>query len=180
MGQIAVASDSGTLRTLVGSCVSVALFDPRLHLAGLAHVLLPESHGTTEEPGRFADTAITELLRQLNKLSRGKQPHWRANIAGGAAMFPGHEEVTVGTQNITAVETLLRKNRIPIVAKVLWRRARPQGINRCGNWLYERYVHKRHKTSQLKRNQEPTLVVHKIFLVSLGDFIVLEPRQTSI
>ena len=117
MGQIAVASDSGTLRTLVGSCVSVALFDPRLHLAGLAHVLLPESHGTTEEPGRFADTAITELLRQLNKLSRGKQPHWRANIAGGAAMFPGHEEVTVGTQNITAVETLLRKNRIPIVAK---------------------------------------------------------------
>ena len=117
MGQIAVASDSGTLRTLVGSCVSVALFDPRLHLAGLAHILLPESHGTTEEPGRFADTAITELLRQLNKLSRGKQPHWRANIAGGAAMFPGHEEVTVGTQNIAAVETLLRKNRIPIVAK---------------------------------------------------------------
>ena len=43
MGQIAVASDSGTLRTLVGSCVSVALFDPKLHLAGLAHVLLPEN-----------------------------------------------------------------------------------------------------------------------------------------
>ena len=117
MGQIAVASDSGTLRTLVGSCVSVALFDPRLHLAGLAHILLPESHGTTEEPGRFADTAITELLRQLNKLSRDKQPHWKANIAGGAAMFPGHEEVTVGSQNIAAVETLLRMNRIPIVAK---------------------------------------------------------------
>ena len=117
MGQIAVASDSGTLRTLVGSCVSVALFDPRLHLAGLAHVLLPESHGTTEEPGRFADTAITELLRQLNKLTKDNQPHWKANIAGGAAMFPGHEEVTVGTQNIAAVETLLRKNRIPVVAK---------------------------------------------------------------
>ena len=47
MGQIAVASNAGTLRTLVGSCVSVALCDPKLHLAGLAHVLLPESHGTT-------------------------------------------------------------------------------------------------------------------------------------
>ena len=118
MGQIAVASHSGTLRTLVGSCVSVALCDPKLHLAGLAHVLLPESHGTTDEPGRFADTAITELLRQLNKLTKDNQPHWKAKIAGGAAMFPGHEEVTVGTQNIAAVETLLRKNRIPIVAKV--------------------------------------------------------------
>lgn len=117
MGEIAVASDSGTLRTLVGSCVSVALYDPGLRLAGLAHILLPESHGRTEEPGRFADTAIAELLRQLNKLSRDKQPHWKANIAGGAAMFPGHEKVTVGTQNIAAVETLLRKNRIPIVAK---------------------------------------------------------------
>ena len=117
MGQIAVASESGTLRTLVGSCVSVALYDPRLHLAGLAHILLPESHGTTKEPGKFADTAITELLRQLNKLSKDKQPHWKAKIAGGAAMFPGHEEVTVGTQNIAAVESMLRKNRIPIVAK---------------------------------------------------------------
>ena len=117
MGQIAVASGSGTLRTLVGSCVSIALYDPRLHLAGLAHVLLPESHGTTDEPGRFADTAITELLRQLTKLSGDKQPHWRAKIAGGAAMFPGHEEVTIGTQNIAAVETLLHKNRIPITTK---------------------------------------------------------------
>ncbi len=70
MGQIAVASESGTLRTLVGSCVSVALYDPKLHLAGLAHILLPESHGTTKEPGKFADTAITELLCQLNKKLR--------------------------------------------------------------------------------------------------------------
>ncbi|MDA7889309.1 chemotaxis protein CheD [Pirellulales bacterium] len=117
MGQIAIASRSGTLRTLVGSCVSVALCDPNLHVAGMAHVLLPESHGATDEPGKFADTAITELLHQLRKLPGNKTPRWVAKIAGGAAMFPGHDEMTVGRQNITAVETALRQNDIPVVMK---------------------------------------------------------------
>ena len=117
MGQIVVASHSGTLRTLVGSCVSVALCDPRLHLAGLAHILLPESHGPTEEPGRFADTAITELLRQLNELLQDEPAHWTAKIAGGAAMFPGHDSMTIGSQNVTAVESSLRENSIPVVVK---------------------------------------------------------------
>jgi chemotaxis protein CheD len=117
MGQIAVAARSGTLRTLVGSCVSVALCDPNLHVAGLAHVLLPDSHGATDEPGKFADTAITELLHQLRELPGNKNPCWVAKIAGGAAMFPGHNEMTVGRQNITAVENALRQNDIPVVMK---------------------------------------------------------------
>ena len=32
-------------------------------------------------------------------------------------MFPGHDEMTVGRQNITAVETALRQNDIPVVMK---------------------------------------------------------------
>ena len=118
MGQIAVASYSGTLRTLVGSCVSVALCDPKLHLAGLAHILLPDSHGPTEEPGRFANTAITELLRQLNELlKKDESARWTAKIAGGAAMFPGHDSMTIGSQNVTAVESSLRENSIPVMEK---------------------------------------------------------------
>ena len=117
MGQIAVLSHEGTLRTLVGSCVSIALCDPRLHIAGLAHILLPYSHGVTEEPGRFADTGIIELLRRLNQLPKDGKPHWTARIAGGAAMFPSHDEMTIGSQNIAAVERSLHENNIPVVAK---------------------------------------------------------------
>ena len=117
MGQIAVASDSGTLRTLVGSCVSVALFDPRLHLAGLA-MFFSLSHTV-----QLKNPAGSQIRRLLNffvssiNYQEASSLIGEQILLGGAAMFPGHEEVTVGTQNITAVETLLRKNRIPIVAK---------------------------------------------------------------
>ncbi|MDA9717860.1 chemotaxis protein CheD [Planctomycetaceae bacterium] len=97
--------------------MSIALCDPRLHIAGLAHILLPYSHGVIEEPGRFADTGIIELLRQLNELPKVGKPHWTARIAGGAAMFPGHDEMTIGSQNIAAVERSLYENNIPVVAK---------------------------------------------------------------
>ena len=44
MGEISVARNDGTLRTLLGSCLGVALYDRRLKLGGLAHVVLPWSH----------------------------------------------------------------------------------------------------------------------------------------
>jgi chemotaxis protein CheD len=120
MGEMAVAQGEGLLRTLLGSCLGVALYDRRLKIAGLAHVVLPHSQGTTELPGKFADTAIPELLRRLAALAGGESLKLTAKLAGGANMFtaagaPG----TIGEQNAAAVEDVLAAQRIPIVARHL-------------------------------------------------------------
>jgi chemotaxis protein CheD len=87
MGELAVCQKGECLRTLLGSCLGVALYDRRLKLGGLVHVVLPQSPGPSELPGKYADTAIPELLRQMRLLARGEPLRTVAKLAGGANMF---------------------------------------------------------------------------------------------
>jgi chemotaxis protein CheD len=117
MAEIGVGRDDGQLRTFVGSCVGVAIYNRRRKLAGMAHVMLPESKGRKTQPGKFADTAIPELLRQLGALCRGEPVRWSAKLAGGAKMFAFQSGMTIGDQNVAAIEQLLGQLDIPILAK---------------------------------------------------------------
>lgn len=117
MGELGVGQTDGLLRTFVGSCVGVTIYNRRWKLAGLAHVMLPESRGQNSQPGKFADTAIPEMLRQLEKLSGGKKIRWSAKIAGGAKMFAFQTDTTIGDLNVAAIERILAKLDIPILAK---------------------------------------------------------------
>jgi chemotaxis protein CheD len=117
MGEIGSAHDTGVLRTFVGSCVGVALYNRRLKIACLAHIMLPESKGRSSQPGKFADTAIPEMLRQLKQLSHGQTVRWSAKMAGGAKMFAFQSGMTVGEQNILAVEQILGNLDIPLLGR---------------------------------------------------------------
>ena len=117
MGELGVGQTDGLLRTFVGSCVGVTIYNRRWKLAGLAHVMLPESRGQNSQPGKFADTAIPEMLRQLEKLSGGKKIRWSAKIAGGAKMFAFQTDTTIVDLNVAAIERILAKLDIPILAK---------------------------------------------------------------
>lgn len=117
MGGFGVARDAGTLRTFLGSCIGVGLHDRRLRLAGLAHVVLPCSRGEADEPGKFADTAIPELLRRMRDLAGVETIRPAAKLAGGARMFAFRSAVTVGEENLAAVERVLRDLGIPVLGR---------------------------------------------------------------
>lgn len=120
MGEIAVATESGVLRTLLGSCLGVVLFDRRLRAAAMAHIVLPESRGQRDHPGKFADTAIPEMIRRLEGLFKDQPLKLTAKIAGGANMFAANGAVaTIGQQNVGAVEKLLGDQRILIIGRHL-------------------------------------------------------------
>jgi chemotaxis protein CheD len=116
MGEMMFASDGEALRTLLGSCVGLALYDPRLRVGGLAHIVLPYARGKTETPGKFVDTAIPALIEGLRKITRGNL-RLSAKIAGGASMFKTTAAANIGQQNIEACESLLKELGIPIVAR---------------------------------------------------------------
>lgn len=117
MGGIGVARGSGLLRTFVGSCVAVALHDRRLLVAGLAHVVLPASRGAADEPGKYADTAVPELLRRMQELAGGETLRPAAKLAGGARMFAFQKGGLIGEQNLAAVERALAASGIPVMAR---------------------------------------------------------------
>ena len=115
MGEMAVCA-GGKLRTLLGSCVGVALYDHKQGLGGLAHIVLPDSRGVSEMPGKYVDTAIPMLIDQLTKLSGGEL-RLRAKIAGGANMFSTKAVETIGDQNQSAIESLLQECGISVIAR---------------------------------------------------------------
>jgi chemotaxis protein CheD len=116
MGDLRVARE-GTLRTFIGSCVGVALHDPARRVAGLAHVMLPAAQGRDGPPGKYADTAVADLLRLLDGLGGAKPNGLVARIAGGAKMFSFASGVPIGEQNVLAIERILGAVGIPIVGR---------------------------------------------------------------
>lgn len=119
MGQIGVSLNNGQMRTLLGSCIGLALIDRRLKLAGLAHIVLPDSpQASPENPGKYASTAIPALIQKMQALAGNEKMRLQAKVAGGANMFAASGAApTIGDKNLEAVERLLDEQRITIVGR---------------------------------------------------------------
>ena len=75
MGELAASSASGHVLVSLGlgSCIGLALLDRRLGIAGLAHVVLPQSQDQSpENPRKFADLAVPALIFELETLGARK------------------------------------------------------------------------------------------------------------
>lgn len=116
MGEMNVGRDGEQLRTLLGSCIGLALYDRKQKIGGLAHILLPLAPEVTDRPGKFVDTAVPKLIQEMNQLATA-QLRLTAKIAGGASMFSNSIAANIGTKNTEACQQLLNKMGIPIVAE---------------------------------------------------------------
>lgn len=107
----------------LGSCVGICLLDPATHVAGLSHIMLPDSKlsPTDKNVMKFADSALPDLVRKMEQKGANRS-RIKAKIAGGAQMFdmPGAAKNgtwQIGQRNVAAVMESLRLLHIPIVAK---------------------------------------------------------------
>lgn len=122
MADLNLSLDPGMLTTLgLGSCVGIALYDPTAKIAGLAHVMLPDSTQIKNNSNRakFADTATVDLIDKMVKLGANKN-RIVAKLAGGAQMFnfsSGNEMMKIGQRNVIASKAVLQKFNIPVVAE---------------------------------------------------------------
>ncbi len=117
IGGLATARGSWRLRTFLGSCVGLALYDRRLQLGGLAHVVLPDSSGNGSPPGKYADTAVVALVAELAASAGSQTLRLTARLVGGAKMFAFQSGPAVGDQNVEALEKFLKLADIPIIAR---------------------------------------------------------------
>lgn len=124
IGQWAVAAAPARLRTLLGSCVGVVLYDRDSKLGGLAHVVLPSARGAVDHPGKYADTAIPAVIAEFERhLGPRSRMRLVAKLAGGASMFPidapAGSTLNIGRRNQEAIESILDELRIPVLARDL-------------------------------------------------------------
>ena len=111
------------LRTTgLGSCVGVVLYDLGTCVAGMVHVMLPNSRNCRElhpQAAKYADLAVPWLVEQVSMA--GADTHGLvAKIAGGAQMFVyagGSDLMRIGPRNVEAVLKELADLRIQVMAQ---------------------------------------------------------------
>ena len=119
MGELAASAvDGDVLVSLgLGSCIGLALVDRRVGVAGLAHIVLPDSGGSAPPNSfKFADCAVPELVERV-VAAGGRRPLLEAALVGGASMFAvSNAMLEVGVRNEAAVRDLLAAYKIPVIA----------------------------------------------------------------
>lgn len=113
-GQLCFATEPTVVTTVLGSCVSVCLYDEELTAAGVNHFLLPGSTSRDESP-RFGESANAVLLGRFRELGVPAS-RLRAKVFGGASMG-GSSAGDLASRNVEVAVTFLRKYSIPIVSQ---------------------------------------------------------------
>jgi chemotaxis protein CheD len=123
-GEYYVGDAHCRIRTLLGSCVSIVLWHPRLRIGAMSHFLL-SSRGcgaVGELDARYAEEATTLMLRELAREKVVPQ-ECQAKLFGGSNMFPRQTSprgFDIGHKNGEAARALMRLHAIPIVSESLF------------------------------------------------------------
>lgn len=116
-GQMFASRTPTTVTTILGSCVSVCVWDPFSRIGGINHYLLPS--GSAEAPLRFGDVATHALVAELLALGAGRSG-LKAKVFGGsciADVFVRRGAGHLGEENVERALEALRADGVPVEAR---------------------------------------------------------------
>jgi two-component system chemotaxis response regulator CheB len=115
-GQLTACRESSRIKTILGSCVSVAFWDSRTRVGGLCHYLLPVPTPGAVPSARYGSFAIPELLQRMLELGAQRE-HIQAKVYGGGNVVNHLNRLdgNIGDRNIEEAHAQLKKLRIPII-----------------------------------------------------------------
>ena len=116
-GEFRVSSDEDVvMSTVLGSCVSVALFDPALQIGGMNHYLLPENPSGKTGDVKYGAMAIELLINGLLKAGAARA-NMRAKLFGGASIVASLGDI--GARNAEFARSYMRREGFRIAAEDL-------------------------------------------------------------
>src|SRR5947209_14352815 len=117
-GELHASAEQCQVTTILGSCISVCLWDQTLHIGGMNHFLLPMWREGGGRSTRFGDLAVRELLGKILRLG-SQRKNLQAKVFGGAALFQSakHYETSLGAKNVEAAQMLMKQEGIAIMAQ---------------------------------------------------------------
>src|SRR5262249_23080539 len=111
------AREATLVTTILGSCISVCLWDRRRRIGGMNHYVLPNA-SDPRAGARYGDVAIEALIEGMIDLGCRTEALC-AKVYGGAAVLPFDTTgETVGARNLQLGLERLRRHRIPVIARV--------------------------------------------------------------
>ncbi len=104
---------SAIITTVLGSCVSVCLWDPNAGVGGINHFILPR--GGSVLSARYGSHALPMLLESVVALGARREKVLAA-VFGGASVLAGESAAPrLGARNVAEALDFLQRADIPIV-----------------------------------------------------------------
>lgn len=101
--------------TVLGSCVSVCLYDPLGKIGGINHYMLPVWGGEGLASPKYGDIAIDKLIQKMLSLG-AKRSNLQAKVFGGADSRRETNVFKIGERNCQAAFSVLAELSIPVVS----------------------------------------------------------------
>ena len=114
-GYVYFSKRAATVRTVVGSCVAVCIWDRELKYGGMNHFLWPVMQDPDKATPKYGNVATTALI-QLMERAGSKRDSLMAQILGGAAPEDVRGE-HVGIRNVNAATEVLTRKGVRIASK---------------------------------------------------------------
>ncbi|MDC7125662.1 MAG: hypothetical protein PQJ46_08840 [Spirochaetales bacterium] len=120
-GEFYATSDDIVIDTVLGSCVSVVIYDPVLKMGGMNHFMLAETKLENNSQSRFGSErygmfAMDALIGNVIKYG-AKRERLKAKVFGGSRVLNVINTMNVGEDNIKYAEDYLQAEKIPIVKR---------------------------------------------------------------
>jgi chemotaxis protein CheD len=103
--------------TVLGSCVSVCLWDPTTSIGGMNHFMLPLWNGEGFASPKYGNIAIEKLIEKMVHLGCKKKNLKAKVFGGGEVIGTSTSNFRIGERNAQLAMELLEEHRIPVVAK---------------------------------------------------------------
>ncbi len=105
-----------TITTILGSCVSVCLWDPVLQIGGMNHFMLPLWNGQGLASPKYGNIAIPKLIEKLYSFGSQKY-NLRAKVFGGAEVIESNsKQFLIGERNAAIAFDILAEEKIQILS----------------------------------------------------------------
>ncbi len=112
---IFVSKEPAIVSTVLGSCISVCLYDPVLRTGGMNHFMLPLWNGQGLASPKYGNIAIARLIEKMMELGSIKR-NLVAKVFGGAEIIQTRiKQFNIGERNIILAKELLAQENIPIL-----------------------------------------------------------------
>jgi len=127
-GEFVWTDQNNRIKTLLGSCVAIVLYNAEKNIGGMCHIMLPEKKDFSAElNGKYATDVIKMFLKEIEK-SKTKPSDYTVKIFGGSNMFTAHERHIkdlsenvvrksineIGQKNVNKAKELLALHRFNI------------------------------------------------------------------
>ncbi|MFO7751662.1 MAG: chemotaxis protein CheD [Desulfobacteraceae bacterium] len=114
-GYIYLPEESTAISAVLGSSVSVTLFDTKLKTGGMNHFLYPEIHQKGSTTSLYGNVAVITLIDMILAWGSSKK-HLQAQIFGGA-FNTEYSDRDIGADNIETAKRVLKRKGITVVSE---------------------------------------------------------------